>query len=79
MQLGDIPRLSVSRFNRRLHALNDWLYGIVTLLGEVFARGEVFIIDSMPCRFVSGCVRDATKKCAAKPIVAIVPPSRKSS
>ena len=48
VKLGEIPRLSVSRFNRRLHALSDWMYGIVTLLGEVFAQGEVFIIDSMP-------------------------------
>ena len=48
VRLGDIPPLSVSRFNRRLHALSDWLYGIVTLLGEIFAQGEVFIIDSMP-------------------------------
>ena len=47
-KLGDIPHLSVSRFNRRLHALSDWLHGIVTLLGELFAQGEVFIIDSMP-------------------------------
>ena len=48
IKLGDIAPLSVSRFNRRLHALRDWLYGIVTILGEVFANGEVFIIDSMP-------------------------------
>lgn len=48
IQLGDIPPISVSRFNQRLHALKEWLYGIVTLLEEVFANGEVFIIDSMP-------------------------------
>ncbi len=47
-QLGYVKALSVSRFNRRLHQLSDWLYGIVTLLGEVFAQGEVFIIDSLP-------------------------------
>jgi hypothetical protein len=45
IKLGDIPPLSVSRFNRRLHALHEWLYGIVTVLGELFASGEVFIID----------------------------------
>lgn len=58
IQLGDIPRLSVSRFNRRLHALADWLNGIVTLLGELFATGEVFIIDSMPlpvCKRIRAC------------------------
>ena len=35
-RIGDIPPFSVSRFNRRLHALSDWLYGLVTLLGELF-------------------------------------------
>jgi hypothetical protein len=35
IKLGDIRAVSVSRFNRRLHALRDWLYGIVTLLGEL--------------------------------------------
>jgi len=47
-QLGYMRGLSVSRFNRRLHALRHWLYGLVNLLGEVFAQGEVFVIDSMP-------------------------------
>lgn len=58
IRLGDIPPLSVSRFNRRLHALSDWLYGIVNLLGELFTTGEVFIIDSMPvpvCKRVRAC------------------------
>ncbi len=40
--------LSVSRFNRRLHALADWLPLLLDLLGEVFASGEAFVIDSMP-------------------------------
>ena len=59
-KLGDIPTLSVSRFNRRLHALSDWLYGIVTLLGELFASGEVFIIDSMP---LPVCKRVRARRC----------------
>lgn len=59
-KLGDIPWLSVSRFNRRLHALSDWLYGIVTLLGELFAQGEVFIIDSMP---LPVCKRVRARRC----------------
>lgn len=75
VRLGDIPPLSVSRFNRRLHALRDWLYGIVHMLGELFALGEVFIIDSMPlpvCRRVraSRCKKVRGKAycgyCAAK-------------
>lgn len=60
VKMGDIPPLSVSRFNRRLHALRDWLYGIVTLLGEIFATGEVFIIDSMP---LPVCKRVRARRC----------------
>lgn len=40
--------LSVSRFNRRLHRLADWLGLAVETLGELFATGEAFLIDSMP-------------------------------
>lgn len=60
IKLGDIRAVSVSRFNRRLHALRDWLYGIVTLLGELFAGGEVFIIDSMP---LPVCKRVRANRC----------------
>jgi hypothetical protein len=47
-RLGYVHRLSVSRFNRRLHALRDWLHGIVSIVTELFIEGETFIIDSMP-------------------------------
>lgn len=40
--------LSTSRFNRRLHAVADWLRLILETLGELFAGGTLFIIDSMP-------------------------------
>ncbi len=40
--------LSASRFNRRLHALGDWLHLLVETLGELFAQGEAFVLDSMP-------------------------------
>ena len=40
--------LSTSRFNRRLHAVADWLSLSLETLGELFAQGTVFIIDSMP-------------------------------
>jgi hypothetical protein len=67
--------LSASRFNRRLHALRDWLLLLTEALGEVFAQGTVFLIDSMPvpvckrarawrCRKVRG--RDFCGYCAAK-------------
>lgn len=49
IRLGDIPVFSVSRFNRRLHALSDWLCGMVQLVGELFTQtSETFILDSMP-------------------------------
>ncbi len=40
--------LSVSRFNRRLHRLADWLGVALETLGELFATGEAFLLDSMP-------------------------------
>ncbi len=68
-------RLSTSRFNRRLHAIADWLRLTVETLGELFAQGAVCIIDSMPLpvcrrararrnRKVRG--RDYCAYCAAK-------------
>jgi hypothetical protein len=67
--------LSVSRFNRRLHRLADWLGLIAETLGALFATGEAYLIDSMPvpvcrracarrCRKVSG--KDFCGYCAAK-------------
>ncbi|MBA3712189.1 MAG: IS982 family transposase [Pyrinomonadaceae bacterium] len=41
-------RLSVSRCNRRRHQLADWLPLILEALGTLFARGEAFILNSMP-------------------------------
>jgi Transposase DDE domain len=67
--------LSASRFNRRLHALGDWLRLLLEALGAVFARGEAFLLDSRPlpvcrrvrarrCRKVRG--REYCGYCAAK-------------
>ena len=52
--------LSLSRFNRRLHALADWLPWLTETLGELFAVGEAFIIDSMP---VPACRRARAWRC----------------
>jgi len=41
-------RISVSRFNRCLHALSDWLAFMAVTVGELFTQGEVFVIDRMP-------------------------------
>jgi len=67
--------LSISRFNRRVHALYDWLELILRVLSEVFEQQAVYILDSMPlpvcrraragrCRKVQG--RDYYGYCAAK-------------
>jgi hypothetical protein len=59
-RLGYIGQMSVSRFNRRLHALYDWLQNIVVLFGEIYAQGEVYIIDSMP---MPVCKRVRARRC----------------
>ena len=60
IRLGYIRGLSVSRFNRRWHALPEWLYGIISLVAEIYAQGEAFIIDSMP---LPGCKRARASRC----------------
>src|ERR1700681_1873914 len=40
-RLGYVHGLSVSRFNRRLHALHDWRYGIISLVAEIYVQGDV--------------------------------------
>jgi len=40
--------LSASRYNRRLHALGGWLGLILGTLGDLFAQGEAFLLESMP-------------------------------
>lgn len=52
--------MSVSRFNRRLHALADWFPLIVETLAEVGRHNEVFVIDSMP---VPVCRRARARRC----------------
>ena len=52
--------LSESRFNRRLHRLADWLRLALETLGALFARGEAFLLDSMP---VPVCKRARARRC----------------
>src|SRR5579859_6101672 len=59
-RLGYVHGMSTSRFNRRLHALRDWLYGLVEMVADVYAPGEVFIIDSMP---LPVCKRAQASRC----------------
>ena len=60
-QTGYLPQLSVSRFNRRLHALQDVLMLIVKVLGEMMSSGQVFVIDTMP---VPVCKRVRARRCS---------------
>src|SRR5215467_5996176 len=53
-------RLDVTRFNRRLHKLADWVGFIATTLGEVLLTGEVFVIDSLP---LPVCRRVRARRC----------------
>jgi hypothetical protein len=53
-------RLSLSRFNRRLHALADWFGLALATLGELFASGEAFILDSLP---LPVCRRVRARRC----------------
>jgi len=52
--------LSLSRFNRRLHALADWLPLIADVLGELASTGAVFVVDSIP---VPACRRARAWRC----------------
>jgi hypothetical protein len=53
-------QIEISRFNRRLHALSDWLAFLALTLGELFVRGDVFVIDSMP---IPVCRRVRARRC----------------
>jgi hypothetical protein len=52
--------ISVSRFNRRLHALADSVVFMATTRGEVCAQGDVFVIDSLP---LPVCRRVRARRC----------------
>lgn len=65
--------LSISRFSRRIHALACWLEQLVEVIGQLFAQGEVYIIDSMP---VPMCQYSRAGKC--KKVNAISNPDGKA-
>ena len=62
LRLGYLSgHLSVSRFNRRLHALGWWLSALLEVIAAVFARHEVhFAIDSFP---IPACERARGERC----------------
>jgi hypothetical protein len=62
LRLGYLSgHLSVSRFNRRLHALGSWLVQLLELIGELFTQQTVlFGIDSLP---IPACHRARAHRC----------------
>jgi hypothetical protein len=66
-RLGYVQSLSTSRFSRRLHALRDWLYGLIGFVADIYATDEVFIIDSMPLPVCKRARASRCKKVRGKP------------
>ena len=60
IRLGYLRPLIGSRFNRYLHRLRDWLYGIVMLIGEVFVREKVSSSTVCHCTV---CKRARARRC----------------
>jgi hypothetical protein len=71
--------IDVTRFNRRLHKLADWLSFIATTLGEIGLKGEVFVIDSLPVPVCRLCAPEAAKKCVDANTAVTALPKRRSS
>lgn len=59
-RIGALPRLSLSRFNRRLHQLRHEIGHILGMFMHLMQRGELFVIDSMP---VPVCKRVRAARC----------------
>jgi hypothetical protein len=57
--------LSASRFNRRLHALGDWLGLALETLGAVFACARSSSSTACRCRSAGVPARGAAGRCAA--------------
>ncbi len=79
-----VPRtIAPSRFNRRLHALADWLELFLDLLGETVMHAQAaicdFVIDSLPLPVCAVCARGAAARCAGAPIAATAPPRKSPS
>jgi IS5 family transposase len=47
-ELGYLPRMSVSRFNRRLHQMVGWLQRLGQQVRQGVALSELFLIDAFP-------------------------------
>ncbi len=70
-------KLSISRFNRRIHALAEWLCLLLDACGTLFTHGDAFVIDSMPVPSVGEYAPGAATKCAGGTTVAGVRPRKR--
>lgn len=59
-RIGALPRLSVSRFNRKLHQLVKEIGQVLSVLMRLLQTGTLFMIDSMP---VPVCKRARAGRC----------------
>ena len=71
--------LSPSRFNRRLHALADWLAFLTETLGEVLTKGRSSSSTACRCPSVAALGLAAAAKCVGDCIVGIVRLKMRSS
>src|SRR4051794_20890946 len=71
--------IDVTRFNRRLHKLADWLDFIATSLGEIGLKGRSLSLTVYLYLFVAACVRGAVKRCVDVNTAATAPPKRRNS
>jgi transposase, IS4 family len=55
-------RISVSRFNRRLHQLADWMAWIPDVLGEVSPRATCSLSIASPCQSAVVCAPGRGRK-----------------
>jgi hypothetical protein len=53
-------QVRISRFNRRLHRLGEWLEPIVRSVGALLTGGEIYVIDSLP---IPVCRRVRASRC----------------
>ena len=53
-------KLSISRFNQRLHGVGDWFRMRLEALGALVARGAAVLIDSLP---LPVCRRVRARRC----------------
>jgi len=79
-----VPRaISPSRFNRRLHALADWLELFLDTLGDLVVRGQAavcdVVIDACRCRCAAAGGRGVAARCAGGHTAATAPPRRRNS